>query len=86
LVAAARAALLATPEAAVARAFGEPELLTAPVSCDGASSAEFLVVAGETYWKAAVSSTGVTLSAHPTDAYPRLGYLAAELSPAEGRG
>lgn len=80
LVTAARRTLASDqPVVAAMRALGEPALLEAPVSCDGQESAEFLVVAGTTFWKVAVAPAGVTVSAHPTSAYPRLSYLATAL-------
>lgn len=79
LVAAARAALEeSSPVIAALRAFGQPELITTPLSGDGSSKADFLVVAGTTYWKIAVAKT-TTVTALPTSDYPRLTYLASAL-------
>ncbi|WP_406034610.1 beta-lactamase family protein [Nocardioides sp. NBC_00163] len=79
LVAAARAALEeSSPVIAALRAFGVPELITTPLSGDGSSKADFLVVAGATYWKIAVAKT-TTVTALPTSDYPRLAYLASAL-------
>ncbi len=79
VVACARAALEEdSPLIAAMRAFGEPELITTPLSGDGSSKADFLVVAGATYWKIAVAKT-TTVTALPTSDYPRLTYLASAL-------
>ncbi|TQL67715.1 CubicO group peptidase (beta-lactamase class C family) [Nocardioides albertanoniae] len=79
MVACARAALEDdSPVIAALRAFGEPELITTPLSCDGSSKADFLVVAGATYWKVAVASSAV-VTALPSADHPRLTYLASAL-------
>lgn len=79
LVAAARAALEENSSVIAAmRAFGEPELITTPLSGDGSSKADFLVVAGTTYWKIAVAKAA-TVTAFPTADHPRLAYLASAL-------
>ncbi|SDK70986.1 CubicO group peptidase, beta-lactamase class C family [Nocardioides sp. YR527] len=79
LVAAARAALEEnSPVIAALRAFGVPELITTPLSGDGSSKADFLVVAGATYWKIAVGAKTV-VSAFPASDHPRLTYLASAL-------
>ncbi|MGY0386568.1 serine hydrolase domain-containing protein [Nocardioides sp. WG-D5] len=79
IVAAARAALEEdSPVIAAMRAFGKPELITTPLSGDGSSKADFLVVAGTTYWKVAVAKT-TTVTALPTADHPRLTYLASAL-------
>ncbi|MBC7279663.1 serine hydrolase domain-containing protein [Nocardioides sp.] len=79
VLAAARAALEEDSAVLAAmRAFGEPELITTPLSGDGSSKADFLVVAGATYWKIAVAETA-TVTAFPTADHPRLAYLAPAL-------
>ena len=79
VVACARAALEEdSPIIAALRAFGEPELITTPLSGDGSAKAEFLVAAGATYWKVAVGKT-TAVTALPTSDYPRLTYLASAL-------
>lgn len=79
IIAAARAALEEDcPVIAAMRAFGEPELITTPLSGDGSAKADFLVVAGATYWKVAVAKK-TTVTALPTVDHPRLTYLASAL-------
>jgi len=68
-----------TAEAGVLRALGTPELVPAPVMCDGEGTAELLVSAGPTWWKLVVANGATTLAPHPTSAYERLEYLAALL-------
>ncbi|MEP9385117.1 serine hydrolase domain-containing protein [Nocardioides sp. KR10-350] len=75
VLAAAREALAAdTPVAAAMRAFGDPELIEAPLADEPGRPTELLVVAGPTYWKLLVGQD-VTLTAHPTSEHDRLGYL-----------
>lgn len=79
VVAAARAALEEDCSVIAAmRAFGVPELITTPLTGDGSGKADFLVVAGATYWKVAVAKK-TTVTAFPTVDHPRLTYLASAL-------
>lgn len=65
---------LAGDAAAQLRTFGEPELITAPVS-----ATEFLVAAGPTWWKAVATEAGVQIAPHPAATYVRLTWLARQL-------
>lgn len=83
----ARAALAdETPQATLMRAFGPQSLVEAPVSV-GVRSVELLAGAGATWWKVTVPVPDgeVSLTAHETAAYPRLAWLAAQISGGTGR-
>ncbi|WP_051218488.1 serine hydrolase domain-containing protein [Nocardioides insulae] len=66
------------PVAVLLRAFGPPVLVERPVRV-GADGTELLVSAGHTWWQVLLAPGTVTLTPHPTSAYPRLRVLAAAL-------